>query len=164
MATRSPNHYKLFDPKMCSVRIRSTNKEDALVEIIGNFVSGGGFDDEMAKKAQAALDERERGASTGIGRGIAISHLKVPGLEKAVMSISIHPVGLDWNAVDRAPVQIVFTVLRPERASEHHDPEAHIEFMRWVSRLSQDTDFRNFALGLKNKKELASLLREKASV
>lgn len=164
MATRPPTHWKLFDPKVCSVKLRGTNKEEIVSEIIANFVSGGGLNDDNSKKAHAALEERERGASTGIGRGIAIQHLKAPGLEKAVMSISIHPSGLDWDAVDRAPVQIIFTVFRPERASDQHDPEAHIEFMRWVSRLSQDADFRSFAVGLKNKKELASLLKEKASV
>ncbi|MDF1797578.1 MAG: PTS sugar transporter subunit IIA [Planctomycetota bacterium] len=164
MPTRTPDFWKLFDPKGCSVRLKSANKEDTLAELIKNLRSGGLLDEATAERAHSALLEREKAASTGIGKGIAIPHVKVQGLESAVASLSIHPTGLDWQALDREPVQIVFTVLRPDQAGESHDPEQHIEMMRWVARLAQDVDFRNFAVRVKNKKELVSLLKEKAGL
>lgn len=164
MPTRTPDFWKLFDPKGCSVRLKSANKEDILGEIVANLSSGGLLTEAMAERARNALLEREKAASTGIGKGIAIPHVKVPGLEKAVVSLSIHPSGLDWQALDREPVQIFFAVLRPDQAGELHDPEQHIEMMRWVARLAQDPDFRNFAVRVKNKKELVSLLKEKAGL
>lgn len=164
MSTRPSDYWKLFDPKGCSVRLKGTDKESILDELVGNFVSGGLLDEEQAKRARLALEEREKAASTGIGRGVAIPHVKVAGLERAVMSLSIHRDGLDWDALDRAPVQIIFTVLRPEAAGDQHDPERHIDMMRWVARLAQDSDFRSFALGVRNKRELTSLLKEKAAL
>jgi len=164
MSTRSADFWKLFDPKGCSVRLKSSTKVDTITELVDNFVVGKLLDDTIAKRAKLALEERERAASTGIGRGVAIPHVKVVGLEQAVMSLSVHREGLDWNALDREPVQIIFTVLRPERAGDLHDPERHIEMMRWVARLAQDSDFRSFALGVRNKRELVSLLREKANL
>ncbi|MBC8451329.1 MAG: PTS sugar transporter subunit IIA [Planctomycetes bacterium] len=164
MATRSADFWKLFDPKGCSVRLKSKTKEETLLELVENFVSGGLLTDAASKKAKVALEERERAASTGIGRGVAIPHVKVAGLDQAVMSLSVHRDGLDWDALDREPVQIIFTVLRPERAGDLHDPERHIEMMRWVARLAQDSDFRSFALGVRNKRELVGLLREKADL
>ena len=164
MPTRSTDFWKLFDPKGCSVNLKSSSKEDAIGELVENFQSGGLLDDALAKVALAALQERERAASTGIGRGVAIPHVKVPGLDQAVVSLSIHKEGLDWEALDREPVQIVFTVLRPDQAGELHDPERHIEMMRWVARLAQDVDFRSFSVRVKNKKELVSLLKEKANL
>ena len=95
---------------------------------------------------------------------MAIIHVQVPGIEAPQLSLAIHKEGLDWDALDREPVHIIFVVLRPERPGPDYDPELHIEVMRWVARLSQDTDFRNFAIGVKNKKELASLLREKGDL
>jgi mannitol/fructose-specific phosphotransferase system IIA component (Ntr-type) len=164
MPTRPADFWKLFDPKGCSVRLKGNSKDEIVNELVDNFVSGGLLDEDAAKRARTALEEREKAASTGIGRGVAIPHVKVQGLERAVMSLSLHRDGLDWDALDRAPVHIIFTVLRPETAGDQHDPERHIELMRWVARLSQDSDFRSFALGVKNKKELASLLREKAGL
>ena len=164
MPTGSTTYWKSFDPKVCSVRLKGATKDEILTELVENFISGDALNADTAKGAQAALEERERGASTGIGRGVAIIHVRVPGIDRAAMSLSIHKEGLDWEALDREPVHIIFTVLRPERASADYDPEEHIEVMRWVARLAQDTDFRSFAIWVNNKKELASLLKEKADV
>jgi len=164
MSTRPADYWKLFDPKGCSVRMKGTNKEEIIAELVGNFVSGGLLDEAQGKRAMGALEDREKAASTGIGRGVAIPHVKVAGLKQAVMSVSIHREGLDWDALDREHVQIIITVLRPEAAGDLHDPERHIEMMRWVARLAHDHDFRSFALGVKNKRELMSLLKEKAAL
>lgn len=164
MPTGSTTYWKHFDPKVCSVRLKGETKDEIVPELVDNFVSGGALDETAAKNALAALEERERGASTGIGRGVAIIHVRIAGIETAQMSLSIHKEGLDWAALDREPVHIIFTVLRPERGGPDHDPEEHIEVMRWIARLSQDTDFRTFAIGVKNKKELASLLKEKGDL
>ena len=164
MPTRSTDFWKLFDPKGCSVNLKSATKEEAIGELVENLLAGGLLDDATAAKALSALQERERAASTGIGRGVAIPHVKVPGLDQAVVSLSIHTSGLDWDALDREPVQIVFTVLRPDQAGELHDPERHIEMMRWIAKMAQDVDFRSFSVRVKNKKQLVSLLKEKADL
>ncbi len=76
----------------------------------------------------------------------------------------MHADGVPWAAIDGAPVNLVFTVLRPEKASDQHDPEKHLEMMRWISRLSRDADFRRFAVNVKTKAELIDLLKEKSAV
>lgn len=164
MPTGSATYWKHFDPKVCNVRLKAETKEDVIVEVVENFASADGFDEAAAKSAQSALEEREKGAATGIGWGVAIQHVRVAGIENALMALSIHKEGLDWNSLDREPVQIVFTVLRPERPGPDHDPEVHVEVMRWITRLAQDTDFRSFAIGVSNKKELMALLKEKGDV
>ena len=146
------------------MRLKGTDQEEILTEVVENFKSTEALDDDVAEVALAALLERERMASTGIGRGVAIPHVRVKGLEEARLSISIHKDGLDWRSLDREPIHLFFTVLRPDRATELHDPESHILLMQWISRLGQDEDFRRFSLRLKNKKELRSLLKEKAGL
>ncbi len=91
---------------------------------------------------------------------VAIPHVKLAGLEKAICSLGVHQAGAEWDAVDGAPVKILFTVLRPAEAGEQHDPEQHLEMMRWIAKLGRDADFRNFALQAKTKKELVDLLKD----
>ena len=168
MSSRVPpvalNHWKQFKPKACSVRLEASTKDEALLEVVSNLVRAGALSEAMASEAGKALLDRERAASTGVGMNVAIPHVKLLGLERAVCSLSLHPEGLPWGAVDGAPVHIVFTVLRPERASDQHDPEKHLEMMKWIARLSRDADFRRFALKVKTKAELVDLLKEKSTV
>jgi len=154
------NHWKQFKPKACSIHLKSPTKEQALVEVVSNLV----LSDAMASDAERALLERERTASTGVGMSVAIPHVKLPGLERAVCSLSVHPGGIPWDAVDGAPVHLLFTVLRPDAKSSAHDPEQHLDLMRWIARLGRDGDFRRFALQVKTKTELVDLLREMSAV
>jgi mannitol/fructose-specific phosphotransferase system IIA component (Ntr-type) len=152
--------WKQFKPKSCSIRLKASGKEDALQEIVGNLVRGGCLPDALEPAAVRALVERERLGSTGVGMNVAIPHIKLVGLERVACSLSVHPEGIEWAAVDGAPVQLIFTVLRPERASESHDPQRHLDMMHWISRLSRDGDFRRFAVRIKTKSELIDLLKE----
>jgi mannitol/fructose-specific phosphotransferase system IIA component (Ntr-type) len=158
------NSWKQFKPKCCSLRLKATKKDAALAEVIENLIVGEALPAELRQEGLLALLEREKAGSTGVGMNVAIPHVKLKSLERTACSVSIHPTGLEWQAIDGAPVQIVFTVLRPEKITAQHDPEQHLEMMRWISRLSRDADFRRFALAVKTKTELVDLLREKSAV
>jgi mannitol/fructose-specific phosphotransferase system IIA component (Ntr-type) len=45
-----------------------------------------------------------------------------------------------------------------------HDPDRHLEMMRWIARLGRDGDFRRFAVRVKTKTELVDLLKEMSAV
>jgi mannitol/fructose-specific phosphotransferase system IIA component (Ntr-type) len=158
------NFWKQFKPKSCSLRLKATKKDAALAELVDNLIVGDALPAELREEGLLALIEREKAGSTGVGMNVAIPHVKLKGLERTACSVSIHTAGLEWQAIDGAPVQIVFTVLRPEKLTAQHDPEQHLEMMRWIARLSRDADFRRFALAVKTKTELVDLLREKSAV
>ncbi len=158
------NFWKNFKAKACTVQLKAKSKDDALGEVVKNMVLAEVIPAELADAALAALLERERMASTGIGMNVAIPHVKLKGLERAGYSLSVHVEGLEWQAVDAAPVHILFTVIRPEKAGDQHDPEQHLELMHWIARLSRDADFRRFATRVKTKAELVELLKEMSAV
>jgi mannitol/fructose-specific phosphotransferase system IIA component (Ntr-type) len=158
--SRAKPFWKQFRPKACSIAIKASAKEDVLKEIVANLVSGGVLDASFAAAAEEALLEREQLASTGVGQNVAIPHVKIPGLEEAVASLSVHQDGVEWAAVDGDPVHVLFTVLRPEQAGTLHDPERHLEMMKWIASLSRNGDFRRFSLQTKTKTELVDLLKE----
>ena len=164
MPTDARADWKLFKPKACSQKLKGDTQEGIFAELVEILVKAGMLDASLTDAAVAALDAREKMASTGVGMGVAIPHVKLEGLERAVCSLAIHPDGVDWNAIDGAPVQIFFTVLRPAGETAEHDPDRHLEMMRWISRLARHEDFRRFAIGAKNRTELVDLLKEMAAV
>jgi len=157
-------YWKQFRVKACSVGLAAPSKDAALTEVVANLVEAGALPSSASPAALKALQERERSASTGVGMSVAIPHVKIVGIERVACSLSVHPGGLEWGAVDGAPVHLLFTVLRPERAGPTHDPDKHLDMMRWIARLARDPDFRRFALGVRTRSELVALLKEKASV
>jgi len=152
--------WKQFKVKSCSAGLKSGTKEEVLREIVGNLVASGVLDEGLVDDAVKTLLEREELASTGVGQNVAIPHVNVDGLEEAVASLSVHSEGVEWAAVDGDPVKVLFTVLRPEHAGESHDPDRHLEMMRWIASLSRNGDFRRFAIQARTRTELVDLLKE----
>jgi PTS system fructose-specific IIC component len=159
-----PAFWKLFKPKACSLDLTAVDKPAALAEIVQNLVAGSSLPAGLATAAVSALNERERVASTGVGQSVAIPHVELAGIDRAVVSLSIHKQGLDWAAVDGGLVHVCFTVLRPKEAGSGHDPKRHLEMMRWIARLARQRDFRIFALQVKTRTELVDLLKEMSHI
>ena len=156
--------WKEFKSKSCSSRLKAADKEQALAEIVDLIVKGGELDSSLRDEALSALLAREQMASTGVGMNVAIPHVKLKGIDKVICSLCVSRTGLDWNSIDGDPVNILFVVLRPERATDSHDPEEHIERMSWIARLSREADFRRFVQKTNTKAEMLGLLKEMSAV
>jgi PTS system fructose-specific IIC component len=164
MPTQTTEFWKLFKPKACHLKLTGDTKDAVFEEIVTCLVKAGALAEGLAKAATVALIEREQLASTGVGSNVAIPHVKLPGLEAPVVSLSLHPEGVDWDALDGEPAHLFFAVLRPEGASDQYDPERHLQMMRWISRLGREQDFRNFAMASKTRTELVDLLKEMSAL
>ena len=156
--------WKQFKPKSCSVSLKAATKEDVLREVVDNLVAAGVLDAGLLEPAHAALLAREELASTGVGQSVAIPHVRLAGLTQTAASLSVHSAGVEWGAVDNEPVHVVVTVIRPDRPGDKHDPEQHLEMMRWIARLARTGDFRRFAQQARTRSELVDLLKEMSGV
>jgi len=154
------DHWKLFRPQACLLSLSGADKEAVLGALVDGLIAGGALELGLRERALAALVTRERVTSTGFGHGVAIPHVRVNGLVETAASLSVLPGGCEWGAIDGEPVQLVFTVLRPDRPTDRHDPERHLELMRWIARLARSSDFRSFALQARTRSALVDLLRE----
>lgn len=85
----------------------------------------------------AALLERERLGTTGIGSGIAIPHGRPPGLSVPCMVFARLSRPIPFEAIDQQPVDLLFLLLSPE-----HDGSAHLRTLSHISRLLHDGDLR----------------------
>jgi PTS system nitrogen regulatory IIA component len=87
------------------------------------------------------LNEREAQQSTGIGHGLALPHATLPGLERSVVVAAKANPGLDFDALDARPVDLLFLLLSPPSGASEHlrvlarlarilDDEATLERLR----------------------------------
>lgn len=81
----------------------------------------------------ANLLDREKLGSTGVGRGVAIPHARVSGLDRITGMFVRLSNGIDFDAVDEHPVDLMFMLLAPEEASTEH-----LKALARVSRLLRD--------------------------
>lgn len=160
MTTETSQYWKLFKPSACSVGLKGTEPQDVFSEIVKNMAKAKVLPDGLKDDAIRILVDREALASTGVGSGVAIPHVAVPGLETAAVSLSITKDDLEWQSIDGSPVRIFFTVLRPDADAPDHDADRHLELMRWIAATSRHDDFRRFALGASTRTELVDLLKE----
>lgn len=66
-----------------------------------------------------ALMERERLGTTGVGKGVALPHTRLSGLDKIFCAfVKSEPVQFD--AVDGKPVDLIFLLLAPEESGADH--------------------------------------------
>ena len=68
-----------------------------------------------------AIFYREELVSTGIGMGVAVPHAKMPGLTEFFIAIGVQQKkGLEWNALDKTPVRIIFMIGGPDNKQSEY--------------------------------------------
>lgn len=90
-----------------------------------------------------------------IGKGIAIPHAKLPRLTKPLIVFTRITNPINFNAADRAPVDLVCLVLSPM-----HDGPIHLRRLAKVSRFFKDSDFCNALRQAQNSDEIKSILTQ----
>lgn len=66
------------------------------------------------------LLQREKLGSTGVGRGVAIPHGKLAGLPQIIGVFARLEQPVEFESVDKEPVDLVFLLLAPESAGADH--------------------------------------------
>lgn len=111
------------------------NKSDALKRL--SVLLASGQDVVAMGEIERVLTERERLQSTGVGGGVAIPHGSIEGLDRLVGAVLLCPESIEFDAIDGAPVSILFAVIGPKRATGEH-----LKTLARVSRLLRSKEFR----------------------
>jgi mannitol/fructose-specific phosphotransferase system IIA component (Ntr-type) len=100
------------------IDLPETNKNEFLSQMAHFLISLNGLSgaDEVAAK----ILDRESEMSTGIGYGIAIPHARISGIDRLYMVAARSALGLEFNAIDEQPVQLVFMMISPANTSIEH--------------------------------------------
>ncbi|MDV4144592.1 MULTISPECIES: PTS IIA-like nitrogen regulatory protein PtsN [Shimia] len=108
---------KILKPEAVKV-VSSASSKKRLLHAIGEVAeSAYGLD---ASRVVEALLERENLGPTGVGHGVALPHARLEGLSSVVGAFVRLEKPVDFNAVDRQPVDIAFALFAPEDAGVEH--------------------------------------------
>ena len=129
----------LLHPERVRVGLRLPNKEAALRAIASLLTMPEGTANE--ETVYDVLVERERLASTGIGSGVAIPHGRYEGVEELRAAVAVCPAGVDFDAVDRLPVNIIVGIVGPRSM-----PQKHLAALAGVSRALRNEQKREALL------------------
>lgn len=85
-----------------------------------------------------ALFAREKLGSTGLGQSIAIPHGRIKGLKTPIGAFVRLAAPVQFDAPDGKPVGLVFVLLVPEAANEHH-----LQLLSELAQMFSDKNFRD---------------------
>lgn len=85
-----------------------------------------------------SLIAREKLGSTGFGNGIAIPHCRLAGCTTPICAVLRLDAPVDFDAIDGAPVDLLFVLLVPEAATD-----AHLELLRQIASMLNRSDVRD---------------------
>jgi PTS system nitrogen regulatory IIA component len=95
----------------------ATSKKQALLDL---STRAGDIVDLDGRLIYDTLLQRERLGSTGLGRGIAVPHVKLKGLTGIVCLFARLARPIDFESLDGEPVDLIFLLLAPEHAGGDH--------------------------------------------
>jgi PTS system nitrogen regulatory IIA component len=85
-----------------------------------------------------SLMKREKLGSTGLGKGVAIPHGRIAKLREATAAFIKVANPAPFDAPDRQPVNLVFVLLVPERATD-----LHLQILGELAQMFSDSEFRD---------------------
>jgi nitrogen PTS system EIIA component len=122
------------EPELVVLDVRPGEVRGILAQLVEPLVRDGTLP--SADGVLEALLARERVLSTGIGQGIAVPHAISEAIPAPRLIVGLAPDGVDFRAMDEAPVNVFFLLLSPPDRAGHH-----IRLLARVARLARHADF-----------------------
>ena len=149
---------KLMDfvvPAAIVPQMTATNRDEVIRELIDALVAAMAIPRTLRDEMIKLIIDREQCGSTGFGKGVAVPHIKHQKIKKMSAAIGVSKIGVDFNALDKAPVYSVMLLLSPE-----NNPDEHLQAMEKIfSNLQKDT-FRRFLRQASTRQEVQDLIQE----
>ena len=127
----------LIDSAVIVAALTGTTKDDVLPEMLDAVVAAGAMEAADLKAVAKKLRDREKQGSTGIGNGIAVPHVKSKRIEKIGMALARSQDGIDYDAIDGQPVNVLFGLLVPEACND-----AHLQILAGLAEMFSDVSLR----------------------
>jgi PTS system nitrogen regulatory IIA component len=136
--------------------LSAVSRNEALLQLVDALEQEGRLQD--APGFYRALLERERIMSTGIGQGVAVPHAKLPGALRFFVAVGIQSgEGLDWGALDGAPVRLILLIGGPG-----DQPVEYLQLLSGLTWVAKSDAQRARLFSAKGAAEVLSLFKERS--
>lgn len=139
----------------CIPELKANDRNGVIREMIEALAAAGAIDPAGTESIARACILRENHGSTGFGKGVAVPHVKHASVPKMAAAIGRSSVGVDFAALDRAPVYTVVLLLSPA-----DDPDTHLAAMERIFRHLQRDNFRRFLRQAESREMMRDLIIE----
>jgi mannitol/fructose-specific phosphotransferase system IIA component (Ntr-type) len=107
-----------------------------------------------AQHVEKAVWSREEALSTGLGNGVALPHARIDGLRESLVGVGISRKGIDYDAQDGRPGNVIFLALTPG-----NDPTAQLQIGSEIARIFRDQTISDRVLHTRNFTDFLALMR-----
>jgi mannitol/fructose-specific phosphotransferase system IIA component (Ntr-type) len=135
--------------------LRARDRDGAIAELVLSLDKAGRLGKCECEEVTGGVIKREREASTGIGKGVAMPHVKHGAVEDVVAVVGQSGAGIDFSALDKQPVYSVILLISPV-----DDPDIHLEAIESVFKHLQRERFRRFLRLCRSSEQIEEFLIE----
>jgi mannitol/fructose-specific phosphotransferase system IIA component (Ntr-type) len=136
-------------------RLKAADRDGVIAELVSALVDAGKLKDADSESVLKAVIEREKEASTGMGKGVAVPHVKHTAVKDVIAAVGRSDTGIDFSALDKQPVYSVILLISPA-----DNPDRHLQAMESVFKHLQKDKFRKFLRQLETAEKIEDLLIE----
>lgn len=138
-------------PRAFFSHLKAGSRDEAIDELSLALAGALGLDPQLVA---TAVRERERLMATGLGSGLAVPHARLDGLAGPAVGLGISRAGIDFDAPDGRPANLVFLLLTPR-----NDDGAQLEILADIARTFRARNAREQALKATSFTEFVGLVR-----
>jgi mannitol/fructose-specific phosphotransferase system IIA component (Ntr-type) len=135
--------------------LQASDRDGVIVELVSALGEAGRFEKGKCEEIAREVIKREKEASTGLGKGVAVPHVKHKAVTDIVATIGQSSAGIDFFALDKQPVYSVILLISPE-----DDPDNHLQAMESIFKHLQQERFRKFLRQCRSTQQIEELLNE----
>jgi len=135
--------------------LQASDRDGAIVELVSSLDNAGRLGNGKCQEITREVIKREKEASTGLGKGVAVPHVKHKAVKNVIAAIGLSGAGIDFFALDKQPVYSVILLISPA-----DDPDKHLQAMESIFKHLQQERFRKFLRQCRTPKQVEELLIE----
>ena len=147
---------KLLSADQIILDMKSVEHWGAIVELVDHLVEVGKLPAALRGESLDALKAREDQVSTGIGSGVAIPHAFSDNIENVVAVFGRSKDGIDFEALDNAPVHFVILFIVPRK-----DYQLHLRTLAAIAKMFTNCEVRRQFAAAQTRDEILDILDAK---
>lgn len=136
------------------ISLRARTKEDLFTEMAALLKKNPALESVDTSTVLKALKEREKTATTGVGKEVGIPHGKLMGLSGIAAAIGVSKRGIEYGSVDGLPVRFVVAMVAPPEEARDY-----LRILAKVARLLSDPSFTETLITASSRTEIHDRIR-----
>lgn len=137
--------------------LKANDRWEAIDELLDLLVQNGRIAEENREEIATVVKKREKSMSTGIGFGIGIPHGSTALIDAAVGAFGRSTAGVNFDALDNQPVNMVMLFLVPAGQFQKH-----LHTLADIATLFRDKDVRSKLMDAQDGKAIYEVIKNQS--